>query len=60
VLVGLGVDELSVDAGSIDAVRACLAVFDADELEALAETALAASDAETVRAYATEFLAARR
>jgi phosphoenolpyruvate-protein kinase (PTS system EI component) len=60
VLVGLGVDELSVDAGSIDAVRACLAVFDASELKALAATALAASDAETVRAYATEFLAARR
>jgi phosphocarrier protein FPr len=60
VLVGLGVDELSVDAGSIDAIRACLAVFDASELKALATTALAASDAETVRAYATEFLAARR
>jgi phosphoenolpyruvate-protein phosphotransferase len=60
VLVGLGVDELSVDAGSIDAVRACLAVFDTSELNALAATALAAPDAETVRAYATEFLAARR
>jgi phosphoenolpyruvate-protein phosphotransferase len=60
VLVGLGVDELSVDAGSIDAVRACLAVFDVRELKALAQTALAASDAETVRAYATQFLAARR
>ncbi len=36
VLVGLGVDELSADAGSLDEVRAALAACTAAELEALA------------------------
>jgi phosphocarrier protein FPr len=60
ILVGLGVDELSADAGSLDGIRACLTVFDAAELRALAARALAATDAETVRALATELLNSRR
>jgi phosphoenolpyruvate-protein phosphotransferase len=59
VLVGLGVDELSADAGSLDGIRACLAAFDGAELRALASKALAATDAETVRAYANDLLGAR-
>jgi phosphoenolpyruvate-protein phosphotransferase len=57
VLVGLGVDELSADAGSIDAVRAALASATQAELADLARQALAAGDAQTVRAMAREFLA---
>ena len=60
VLVGLGVDELSADAGSLDGIRACLARFDGAVLRDLAARALAATDAETVRAYANELLNARR
>ena len=60
VLVGLGVDELSADAGSLDGIRACLARFEAGELRALAARALAAPDAETVRTYAGDLLNARR
>ena len=59
ILVGLGVDELSADAASLDGIRACLAGFDSAELRALAVRALAATDAETVRAYANELLGAR-
>jgi phosphoenolpyruvate-protein phosphotransferase len=59
ILVGLGVDELSADAASLDGIRACLAAFDSAELRALAVRALAATDAETVRAYANELLSAR-
>ena len=50
VLVGLGVDELSADAGSLDGIRAALAAVTGAELRALAGAALAATDAETVRA----------
>ncbi|MFI5259717.1 MAG: phosphoenolpyruvate--protein phosphotransferase [Candidatus Limnocylindrales bacterium] len=60
VLVGLGVDELSADAGSLDAVRAALAAATRAELTALATRALAAADAETVRAMARELLAGLR
>jgi phosphocarrier protein FPr len=60
VLVGLGVDELSADAGSLDGIRAALANVTGDELRALASRALAAVDAETVRGYANELLASRR
>jgi len=60
VLVGLGVDELSAEAGSLDAIRACLAGYDGAELRDLAALALAATDAETVRGYANELLSARR
>jgi phosphoenolpyruvate-protein phosphotransferase len=54
VLVGLGVDELSADAGSLDEVRAALAGATRAELTDLAGRALAAADAETVRAMARE------
>jgi phosphoenolpyruvate-protein phosphotransferase len=57
VLVGLGVDELSADAGSLDGVRSALARFTRPELDALARTALGASDAETVRAMVGALLA---
>jgi len=57
VLVGLGVDELSADAGSLDEVRAALAACTAAELEALAASALVAPDAPAVRAAAASLLA---
>jgi phosphoenolpyruvate-protein phosphotransferase len=57
VLVGLGVDELSADAGSLDGVRAALAGVTRLQLNALAHAALDASDAETVRAMADALLA---
>jgi phosphoenolpyruvate-protein phosphotransferase/dihydroxyacetone kinase phosphotransfer subunit len=59
VLVGLGVDELSADAGSIDAVRAALATVSAAELADLARRALASRDAEAVRTIVREFVADR-
>lgn len=52
VLVGLGVDELSADAASLDGIRGALAGVTAAELRELAARALAATDAETVRALA--------
>ena len=52
VLVGLGVDALSADAGSLDGIRAALAGVTYAELRELAAAALAATDAETVRALA--------
>ena len=57
VLVGLGVDELSADAGSLDGVRAALAGVTRPQLDALARAALEASDAETVREMAGALLA---
>jgi phosphoenolpyruvate-protein phosphotransferase len=60
VLVGLGVDELSMDSGSLDAVRAALSRVTAAEIGELAGRALAASDAETVRSYARQVLEAGR
>jgi phosphoenolpyruvate-protein kinase (PTS system EI component) len=60
VLVGLGVDELSAEARSLDGVRAALAGVTGAELRALAARSLAATDAETVRAYAHELLDAQR
>ncbi len=59
VLVGLGVDELSADVGSLDGVRAALAKVTSAELRVLAVKSLAATDAETVRAAANELLRAR-
>ena len=59
VLVGLGVDELSAEPRSLDGIRAALAGVTGDELRALAGRSLAATDAESVRAYAQELLAAR-
>jgi phosphoenolpyruvate-protein phosphotransferase len=55
-LVGLGVDELSTDAGSLGGVRAALAGVTRDQLADLARRALAAADATTVRSMAREFL----
>jgi phosphoenolpyruvate-protein phosphotransferase len=54
VLVGLGVDELSADAGSLDDVRFALAGATRSELDELARTGLAAGDAATVRRLAGE------
>jgi phosphoenolpyruvate-protein kinase (PTS system EI component) len=56
VLVALGVDELSADAGSLDAVRAAIAGVTRAELTDLAAHALAAADAETVRSLARDLL----
>jgi phosphoenolpyruvate-protein kinase (PTS system EI component) len=57
VLVGLGVDELSADAGSLDEVRALLARTTSAELEELAQLALVAPDAAAVRAAAAVLIA---
>ncbi len=57
VLVGLGVDELSADAGSLDEVRMTLAVVTSAALEELARAALIARDAAAVRGMAAELLA---
>jgi phosphoenolpyruvate-protein phosphotransferase len=57
VLVGLGVDELSADAGSLDEVRLALGAVTAAELAELARGALAAPDATAVRAAAGVLLA---
>jgi phosphoenolpyruvate-protein kinase (PTS system EI component) len=57
VLVGLGVDELSADAGSLDEVRGALAASTLDELRALARSALVAPDAAAVRDAAALLLA---
>ena len=59
VLVGLGVDELSADAGSLDRVRAALAGATRPQLADLAKRALAATDAVSVRAMAGELLEPR-
>ena len=56
VLVGLGVDELSADAGSLDAVRAAVAAFNSADLDDLAARALVAPDADAVRAMAGRLL----
>ena len=57
VLVGLGVDELSADAGSLDEVRAALAASTMDDLRSLAQAALTAPDAAAVRGAAAGLLA---
>jgi phosphoenolpyruvate-protein kinase (PTS system EI component) len=57
VLVGLGVDELSADAGSLDGIRVALEGVTGAEFRDLAACALAATDAETVRRLAGELLA---
>jgi phosphocarrier protein FPr len=58
VLVGLGVTELSMDAGRLDEVRAALAARTRTELEVLAEAALVAETADAVRAIAAARAAA--
>jgi phosphoenolpyruvate-protein phosphotransferase len=60
VLAGLGVDELSADAGSLDGIRAALAGVTGAELRDLAGRALGETDAEAVRALASELLARTR
>ncbi len=52
VLVGLGVTELSMDAGRLDEVRATLAGLTHGALESLAHEALRAETAEAVRSVA--------
>jgi phosphoenolpyruvate-protein phosphotransferase len=56
VLAGLGVGELSADAGSLDGIRAALAGVARNQLRDLGERALAAADASAVRSMATELL----
>ena len=56
VLVGLGVDELSADAGSLDGVRTALAGVTRPQLDALARSVLDATNAETVREIAGTLL----
>ncbi len=57
VLVGLGVDELSADPASIPGIRSTLASVRMPDLRALAEAALQAPDARTVRRLAAELRA---
>lgn len=54
VLVALGVDELSADAGCFDEVRAALAGVTRGELDVLARAAMTESRAETMRSMANE------
>ena len=54
VLVGLGIAELSMEAGSLALVRTALATVDLAALRALAETALHAPDAAAVRALVAD------
>ena len=56
-LVGLGVDELSADAGSLDEVRLALAGATRAELDELARAALVARDATAVRELAARLVA---
>jgi phosphoenolpyruvate-protein kinase (PTS system EI component) len=57
VLVALGVDELSADPGAIDTLRAHLAQVTRAELDEVAHSALAARNAEEVRALVEPLLA---
>ena len=54
ILVGLGVDELSISLPAIPTVKAQIRALRADECRALAEKALAAESAEQVRALFPE------
>ena len=56
VLVGLGVDELSMDAGALDAVRLALSLVTLPELQDLARRAVRARSARDVRAAAAALL----
>ncbi|MEW5992373.1 MAG: phosphoenolpyruvate--protein phosphotransferase [Chloroflexota bacterium] len=58
VLVGLGVDELSMDAGALDGVRLMLSRATSGALRELATTALAARSAAEVRAAAAAVVGA--
>ncbi|TAK00194.1 MAG: phosphoenolpyruvate--protein phosphotransferase [Chloroflexota bacterium] len=56
VLVGLGVDELSMDAGALDGIRLMLSQVTSAELRDLAASALRARSAAEVRAAAARVL----
>jgi phosphocarrier protein FPr len=56
VLVGLGVDDLSVEPGAIGPVRAALAGTTLSDLRSLADAALGAADAVAVRELAADVL----
>jgi phosphoenolpyruvate-protein phosphotransferase len=56
ILVGLGVTELSVPPGAIAEIKAIVRNLDVECCRALATDAVAATDAETVRALANSFL----
>jgi len=56
VLAGLGIGELSMDAGSLDAVRLALSRVTAAELQELASAAIAATSADEVRALVGPWL----
>jgi phosphoenolpyruvate-protein phosphotransferase len=56
VLAGLGVDELSMDAGALDEVRVALSRATDADLAALANAALAATDPASVREMAAPLL----
>ncbi len=56
VLLGIGVDELSADAGSLDAVRLAIANVTRAELDELGRAAVAARDAAEVRELARALL----
>lgn len=60
ILVGLGVNELSADAASLDGLRTALSMFAGSDLEELANRAVGAADAATVRTLTTEFLEGER
>jgi phosphocarrier protein FPr/phosphocarrier protein len=59
ILVGLGVDELSVPAGAIAETKAIVRTLDLAACQSLATLALAAPDAAVVRMRAQEFLEQR-
>ena len=59
VLAGLGITELSADAGSLDDVRAALAGVTKGQLDELGRRSLAAAGATAVRAMAGELLRPR-
>lgn len=56
VLVGIGVDELSMDAGAIDGIRLALSRVSIDALRGLGARALGAHSSAEVRAAAAELL----
>jgi multiphosphoryl transfer protein len=58
ILVGLGISELSMNAGSIPRVKALLRTFTLSEAQNIAHRALFCTSASEVRAMANEFLAA--
>ena len=60
ILIGLGVTELSVPAASIAETKAIVRGLDLSACQSLAKQALAASDADAVRALVTAFVEQRK